>query len=148
MEGRQRKLDVAKVTIARVEALAARSALSLLARDAHVRVHGPVGREGAGVVRGGLEVVDIAVGYFENGLVHNVLVGAGACYYASFTTVATWLLLLYAELDVLDARGDAVHDLLLGRGARRLHCGRMCVCVVAGLQGYGCAIAGIYGILA
>lgn len=31
--------------------------------------------------------------------------------------------LLYAELDVLDARGDAVHDLLLGRAARRLHGG-------------------------
>lgn len=31
--------------------------------------------------------------------------------------------LLYAELDVLDARGDAVDDLLLGRGARCLHLG-------------------------
>lgn len=31
--------------------------------------------------------------------------------------------LLYAELDVLDARGDAVYDLLLGRGARRFHDG-------------------------
>lgn len=31
--------------------------------------------------------------------------------------------LLDAKLNMLDARGDAVHDLLLGRGARRLHGG-------------------------
>lgn len=85
----QRKLDVAKVTVALVQAFAAGSALSLLARYAHVRVHGPVGREGARAVGGGLEVVDIAVGDFEDGLVHDVLVGAGECYYASFSRVGT-----------------------------------------------------------
>ena len=76
----QRQLDVAKVAVASVESLATCRAGSLLAGYAHARVHGPVGREGARIVGGGLEIVDIAVGYFEDGLVDNVLVGAGGCY--------------------------------------------------------------------
>jgi hypothetical protein len=40
-----------------------------------------------------------------------------------FCITQNGLCVLYAELDVLDARGNAVHDLLLGRGARRLHFG-------------------------
>ena len=79
MECGQRKLDVTKVTVAFVETFSACSALSLLARYAHVRVHGPVGREGACAVGGGLDIVDIAVRDFEDGLIHNVLVGAGEC---------------------------------------------------------------------
>jgi hypothetical protein len=48
-----------------------------------VDVHRPVGCEGARVVGGGGEIVDIAVGYLEDSLVDNVLVGATNCYYAS-----------------------------------------------------------------
>ena len=51
-----------------------------LARYAHVDVHGPVGGEGARVVGGRREVVDIAVRDFEDGLVDNVLVGAADGY--------------------------------------------------------------------
>ena len=46
-------------------------------------VHRPVSGEGARVVGGGGEVVDIAVGDFEDSLVDDVLVGAAGCYYAS-----------------------------------------------------------------
>lgn len=120
----------------------------MLARYSHARVHGPVGSEGARVVRGGLEVVDIAVGHFEDGLVDNVLVGAGESYYVSCSSACSPQpsALLDAKLNVLDARGDAVHDLLLGRGARRLHGGGR---GGAGIQwSGGGAIAGRHGILA
>lgn len=127
----QRQLDVAEVAVASVESLATCCAGSLLAGYTHARVHGPVGRKGARIVGGGLEIVDIAVGYFEDGLIDNVLVGAGECYYEFFWCfVAAYVprprCLLYAKLDVLYARGDAVDDLLLGRGARRLHGGGWC----------------------
>ena len=86
-------------------------------------IHRPVGREGAGVVRGRGEIVDIAVRDFEDSLVDDVLVGAADSYYASFSMGWHGGDLLYAELDMLDARRNAVHDLLLRRGARYLHGG-------------------------
>lgn len=79
MEGRQRKLDVAKVAVALVETLSTSPTFPCLARNTHVGVHGTVGGEGARVVGGGGEVVYIAVGDLEDGLVHDVLVGAAAC---------------------------------------------------------------------
>lgn len=96
---------MSKVTITFLELLAAGTAYSRLARDAHERVHGPVGREGARVVGGISEVVDVAIGYFDDGLVYDVLVRVDA------------------KLDVLDARRNAVHNLRLRQRARRLHVG-------------------------
>jgi len=120
----QRQLDVAKVAVALVKALTTGSTCPSLARYAHVDVHGPIGRESAGVVCGGLEVIDIAVGYFEDGLVHDILVGAAEYQHASVLERSCHGgALLDAESNMLDARGDAVHDLLLGRGARSLHGG-------------------------
>ena len=88
MEGWQRKLDMAKVAVALVETLSASSTFSCLTRNTHVSVHGTVRGEGARVVGGGGEVVYISVGDFEDGLVHNVLVGAAACQYTSHLAVS------------------------------------------------------------
>lgn len=82
MEGWQRKLDVTKVAIALVEALSTSTAFPRLARDSHVNIHGTVRGEGTRVVGGGGEVVHIAVGNFEDGLIYYILVGAASCYYA------------------------------------------------------------------
>jgi hypothetical protein len=68
---------VAKVAVAGVEALAARLALADLGGDAHAVVHGAIGRVFAHAAGAGGEVVDIAVRDFGDGLVDDVLVGAG-----------------------------------------------------------------------
>lgn len=82
VESRQCKLDMPKMSIALVETLSTSSTFSCLTRDTHVNVHRPIGSKSARVVGGRGEVVDIAVGDFENSLVHDVLIGAARRYYA------------------------------------------------------------------
>jgi hypothetical protein len=122
MEGGQGQFDVAKVAIAQLGVLPTGCAGGVFPRDAHARVHRPVGRVGALVIVGGGEVVDIAVRHFESGLVDDVFVGtrmnqSARSFYKPYRIEGVQ----YAKLDVLDARGDPVHNLLFGMALRRRH---------------------------
>lgn len=70
------ELDVTKVTVALVEAFVAGLASTCFARRTHVHIHRTICSKAARVVRGGGEVVDIAIRNFEYGLIDDILIGA------------------------------------------------------------------------
>src|SRR5689334_3189100 len=66
-----------KVAIALIEVLVASRALDAFGRCAHAAVHGTIRCDSSGIIASRDRVIYIAAGYFEDGLLDNLVVGPG-----------------------------------------------------------------------